>query len=190
MIESVADKSQGPLVRGVLHHGVLHVGQHLVSGGQWGKIRALFDDLGRPVTERLPGQPVQLAGLRGLAVPGDAFFVHSKEKIDEVVEYRQLVGKFLAQQEELAAKQIDDEAAAPPPADPGEEEGEQDDEEGEAGIRVPLVVKAQNVGSLVSLLETLHSLSDPDVTVAIVHSGVGEVTPTDLAWSPWSCTPD
>ena len=207
VIEAVIDKSKGPIVRGVLHRGTLSVGQHLVAGLQHGRIRALFNDRGAPIKVASAGEPVQIVGLHGTPLPGEGFFVSTRDKIEEVVEYRKLMLRYHEQQEwaetqpqqnvvptgatysagrrreerKVAMKQKrKGGVAARPKKNEGADEEEADDEEEGAGIRIPLVVKAGNVGSLVMLLDSLHRLSDIDVTVAVVQASVGEVRPRDI----------
>lgn len=219
VIEAVVDRSKGHIIRGVVHRGTLSAGQHLVAGLESGRVRALFSDSGAPIKEARAGEPVQIAGLGGTPLPGEAFFVNTKERIEEVVEYRKLQLRYQEQQEwaesqpQLAApvpavgaqysvgrRREERKAAmkkrrqaglgARPVAKPKAQASEEEEEEEEAaeeegddeglGVRVPLVVKAGNVGSLVMLLNSLHELSDPDVNVAVVHASVGEVKPRDI----------
>lgn len=211
VIEAVIDKSLGHVIRGILHRGTLTIGQHLVCGIESGRVRALFSDTGAPMKEAKPGEPVQIAGLSGIPLPGEAFYGIARDRIEEIVEYRKLVLRYQEQQQWAEAQlQQQRVIAATQPVDtrsPGakkeqrkvekrqaalspvtakkdqvvdEEEADEEEESEGAGIRVPVVVKAGNVGALVMLLDSLHKMSDIDVSVAVVNASVGSLKPRDI----------
>ena len=71
MVEAKLDKGQGPVATTIVKRGSLEVGQYVVVGCHWGKLRSLRTAAGRTIKKALPGQPVEIAGLKGVPQAGD-----------------------------------------------------------------------------------------------------------------------
>ena len=71
MVEAKLDKGQGPVATAIVKRGSLAVGQYVVVGNQWGKLRSLRTAAGASIKKALPGQPVEIAGLKGVPQAGD-----------------------------------------------------------------------------------------------------------------------
>lgn len=71
MVEAKLDKGQGPVATAIVKRGSLAVGQYVVVGSEWGKVRSLRTAAGVTITKAMPGQPVEIAGLKGVPQAGD-----------------------------------------------------------------------------------------------------------------------
>ncbi len=107
VLESRVDKGRGPVATVLVQNGTLRIGDFFVVGAVYGKVRAMFDDRGRPIKQAAPSTPVEVLGLQGVPEAGDQFQVTDEAKARHIVEYRQ--GK---QREASLAKT----ASAPPDA--------------------------------------------------------------------------
>lgn len=189
------DGSRGRVLKVIVHSGILEVGQYFVVGYQTGRIRGLFDENRKVVERAMPGDPVEVVGLsRGvLPAPGDDLFVVSREKAEAVVEFRHLVTEFAATEskydnaliesinKELGTIQRDDDDD-----DYDEEESKDTDGAQEQEIEEPMmniVLKADNSGSLQTLLDACEELSAKGVRINVVQAGVGNVNATDVTFA-------
>ncbi|MFV1989463.1 MAG: translation initiation factor IF-2 [Acidimicrobiales bacterium] len=170
VLEANLDKGRGPVATVLVQEGVLRVGDPLVAGAAWGRVRALINDQGDQVKEAPPSTPVQVLGLSAVAEAGDAFVVAPDEKTaSKVAETREhwrrqtAVGGVAAgvsggaKLEDLF-KQI---------------------QAGEAAT-LNLIVKADVNGSLEATTESLNKLARDDVSLAFVSRGVGGITENDV----------
>jgi translation initiation factor IF-2 len=164
IIESSLDKGRGPVATVLVQAGTLRRGDMIVSGGEYGRVRAMFDEAGRSVKEAGPSIPVQVLGLSGAPNAGDdVVTVEDERRAREVAELR----KGRERQSKL-----------------GDQPGVSLDQlftqlkEGEAKS-VNLIVKADVQGSVEALRESLLKLSTDEVKVVIVASGVGGITESD-----------
>src|SRR5713226_5367335 len=89
VLESRVDKGRGPVATVLVQTGTLHTGDVFICGAVYGKVRAMFDDHGRPVKEAGPSSPVEVLGLQGVPGAGDHFQVADEAKARHIVEYRQ-----------------------------------------------------------------------------------------------------
>ena len=88
VIESRLDKSRGPLATLLVQNGTLHVGDCVVAGDIYGKMRALYDDKGQPITEAPPAMPVVVLGMSDVAAAGDTFSVEADERTARAIAVR------------------------------------------------------------------------------------------------------
>ena len=165
VLEASIEKGRGPVATVLVSRGTLKVGDAALAGEQFGRIRAMFDELGQPVKEAGPSIPVQVLGLSAPPNAGDEFVVmESEKKAREVALYRQ--GKFrdvrLAKQ---AGQKLEDVFS-------------QMGEEGRQSVQ--LLVKADVQGSAEALSDALVKLSTPEVSVKVIASGVGGITESDV----------
>ena len=171
VLEAHLDVGRGPVASILVQHGTLHVGDPLVAGPAWGRIRALINDHGEQVPEALPGTPVEVLGLSDIAFAGDDFIVAPDErKARSVAETRERWHRDVARGRDssvsLQGARLEDIFAQI-------SAGEQ--------TNLNLIVKADAQGSLEALTESLHKLERPEVKVAFVLRGVGGISESDIA---------
>ena len=165
VIESSMEKGRGAVATVLVKRGTLKPGDSIIAGQEFGRVRAMFDEAGQPVTEAGPSLPVVVLGLSGAPNAGDELLVlESERKAREVALYRQ--GKFrdtkLAKQgpaklEDMLSQMGDGKAAT-----------------------VQVVLKADVQGSAEALRDALTKLSTDEVAVKVVSSGVGGITESDV----------
>ncbi|HSY34012.1 MAG TPA: translation initiation factor IF-2 [Verrucomicrobiae bacterium] len=166
VLESRVDKGRGPVATILVQNGTLKPGDFFICGSVFGKVRAMFDDRGRPVIDAPPSTPVEVLGLQGVPDAGDHFQVTDEAKARHIVEYRQ--GK---QRDAQMARS----SGARITLDQLHEQLKAGDVK-ELGI----VIKADVQGSVEVLSEMLPKLSTDQVKLKIIGSGVGAVTENDV----------
>jgi len=166
VLESRVDKGRGAVATILVQTGTLNTGDVFICGAVYGKVRAMFDDHGRPVKSAGPSTPVEVLGLQGAPEAGDQFQVTDEARARHIVEFRQ--GKI---REASLAKS----AGARITLD-------QLHEQLKAGEvkELPLVIKADVQGSVEVLSEMLPKLSDDRVKLKIIHASIGAVTENDV----------
>jgi len=164
IIEASIEKGRGAVATVLVKKGTLKLGDPIIAGQEFGRVRAMFDETGKSVTEAKPSMPVLVLGLSGAPNAGDEILaVESERKAREVALYRQ--GKF---RDVKLAKQ----AAAV--GDVFSQIGEE-----KAGV-ISVVIKADVQGSAEALRDSLTKLSTDEVEVKVVASGVGGITASDV----------
>jgi len=165
VIEARLDKSRGPVATVLVQQGTLHVGDAFIAGSINGKVRALFDDLGRRLHEAKPSIPATVLGLQGVPAPGDRFKVISEEwKARQIGAYRmqkQREGQ-LQKSSRLTLDHL-----------------YQKIQEGVVK-ELNLVLKADVQGSIEALANTLERLSNPKVKLRFIHAGAGAINESDI----------
>ena len=167
VIESQLDKGRGPVATVLVQSGTLKRGDIVLAGSAFGRVRAMLDETGKPVTEAGPSIPVEIQGLSDMPGAGDELIVLGDErKAREIALYRQ--GKFrdtkLAKQQAAKLEGMFEAGA-----------------EGAAAVRVlPLIIKADVQGSQEALNQALVKLSTDEVKVQVVHGQVGGITESDV----------
>jgi translation initiation factor IF-2 len=170
VIESNLDVGRGPVATVLVQRGLLKVGDPVVAGAAWGRVRALIDDRGQQIRQAGPATPVQILGLSEVAEAGDDFVVAPSEKIArEVAETRE----HWARQASLGR----DMHTAPSGA--RLEDLFKQIQAGEAAT-LNLIVKADVTGSLEALTESLKKLERDEVKLSFVLRGVGRITEGDI----------
>ena len=164
VIESSIEKGRGAVATVLVKRGTLHMGDPIIAGSEFGRVRAMFDENGKPVAEAPPSMPVVVLGLSTAPNAGDEMLaVESERKAREVALYRQ--GKFrdvkLARQSTRAEDVF---------SQMGEEK---------AGV-VSVLIKADVQGSAEALREALSKLSTEEVQVKVIASGLGGITVSDV----------
>ena len=165
VIEAKLDKGKGPLATVLIRRGTLKVGDILVVGTHSGRVRAMLDDKGRQIKAATPSLPVEVLGLGGVPLAGDVLtVVESEARAREVALYRQeqatakrttsapasLENMFSA----LAAKQV--------------------------LLEYPVVIKADVQGSAEAIVNALNKISNDEIKVRVLSSGVGAITESDV----------
>lgn len=165
VIESRLDKGRGPVATVLIQHGTLHKGDIILTGFEYGKVRAMLDETGASKNETGPSTPVEILGLSGTPNAGDdVIVVQDEKKAREVALFRQ--GKFrevrFAHQNAAKLENIFDRM-----------------NEGALNI-LNIVLKTDVQGSAEALSEALQKLSTSDVQVKIIASGIGGITESDV----------
>ncbi|GHG00920.1 translation initiation factor IF-2 [Thalassotalea marina] len=166
VVESKLDKGRGPVATILVQEGTLRQGDIVLCGLEYGRVRAMRDELGRQIDSAGPSIPVEILGLSGVPQSGDeATVVKDEKKAREVALYRQ--GKFrdvkLARQQKAKLENMFSDMA-----------------EGEVS-EVNVVLKSDVQGSLEAISDALVKLSTDEVKVKIIGSGVGGITETDAS---------
>jgi translation initiation factor IF-2 len=166
VLESRVDKGRGPVATILIQNGTLQLGDFFICGSVFGKVRALFDDRGRPTKDAPPSTPVEVLGLQGIPDAGDNFQVTDEAKARHIVEFRQ-------------SKQRD---AAMARSSGGRITLDQLHEQLKAGEvkELGIVIKGDVQGSVEVLSEMLPKLSNDQVKLKTIGSGVGAVTENDV----------
>ncbi|MGA8032012.1 MAG: translation initiation factor IF-2, partial [Casimicrobiaceae bacterium] len=165
VIESRLDKGRGPVATVLVHSGTLKRGDIILAGAVFGRVRAMTDENGKPVTEAGPAIPVEIQGLSDVPIAGeDVIALGDERKAREIALFRQ--GKFrdvkLAKQQAAKLENMFDQM-------------------GESGVKtLTLIVKADVQGSYEALQQALTKLSTDEVKVNIVHAAVGGITESDV----------
>ncbi|MCD9086605.1 translation initiation factor IF-2 [Stenotrophomonas sp. SY1] len=165
VIESSLDKGRGPVATVLVQQGSLKKGDYLVCGIQYGRVRALFDETGRQVAEAGPSIPVQVLGLSGVPEAGDDFVVVEDERLAKDVAQQRETKRRESRLVATAGSRMEDIMAQL-----GKGEGQQ---------VLNLLIKADVQGSVQALSQSLVGLSNDDIRINVIHSGVGGITESD-----------
>ena len=170
VLEAHLDIGRGSVATVLVQKGTLKVGDPLVAGSAWGRVRALINDQGEQIKVAPPSTPVQVLGLSDVAGAGDRFVVAPNEKVGSKVagirEHWKRVASLARDAHAMAGgaklEDIFDQIKA-----------------GETAT-LNVVIKADVTGSLEALTDSLRRLERPDVKVAFIHRGVGGITKSDI----------
>jgi len=166
VIESSLEKGRGPVATVVINEGTLRVGDVIVAGVGYGKVRALLDDMGRSVKEARPGEPVIVLGLS--EVPGAGEHLVSVKAEKKAREYAQKRAAYLRQKELSKSTKVTlDELSS---------------KIAEGSIKtLPVILKADVQGSLEAIKGSLAKIKNDEVKINIISSGIGGITESDVA---------
>ena len=166
VIEAKVDRGRGAVATVLVQRGTLNVGDIVVAGAQWGRVRAMHDDHGANAKAAGPAVPVEILGLSGVPQAGDeVVVVENERRAREVSEFRQ-------------ARAREKEVARGAPLNLEQLFSEIKEKEGRSEL--PLVVKADVQGSVEALVGALGRLGTEEVAVRVLHSGVGGITESDV----------
>jgi len=169
VLEANLDVGRGPVATILVEKGTLKVGDPIVAGAAWGRVRALIDDTGQQVKEAGPSVPVQVLGLSSVPNAGDEFRAAPDDKtartVAEAREERQKLKSQRADARVQRGVKLEDIFAQI--------------QKGEAAT-LNLIVKADVQGSLEALTESLKKLERDEVKLAFVHRAVGGITENDI----------
>ena len=167
VIEAQLDVGRGPVATVLVQRGTLRVGDAMVCGEAYGKVKAMFDFMGNAVREATPSMPVQVLGFNTVPQAGDFVMVVKDER-----EARQRAERRAARlrQEQLAKSRSGATTL---------EEFYRRLKEGRVK-ELPIIIKADVVGSVEALEEALRNISHPEAKVEIVHAGVGGINESDI----------
>ena len=164
IIEAQLDKGRGPVATVLVQRGTLHIGDTIIAGTSFGKVRAMVNDRGEKVKKALPSTPVEVLGLNDVPQAGD-ILDSTEEKIARSVAEKRIAKK---KEEEIKLNSkvsLDDLF--------------QRIQEGEIK-ELNIVVKADVQGTIEALKASLEKIKNDEVKVVVVHAGVGAITESDV----------
>lgn len=164
VIEAELDKNRGAVASVIVENGTLHVGDSIMSGLTYGKVRAMFSDKGKPVKEAFPSTPVEILGLNEVPSAGDQVYAVDESLSKQVIQERitnikkqrasqssgVTLDNFMNRVQEGTLKNLN------------------------------IIIKADTMGSVEALKNTLAGIKNDEAKVNIVHSGAGAVTESDV----------
>ena len=165
IIEAKVETGRGSVATLLVQRGTLHVGDIVVAGAQWGKVRALIGNNGERLQQATPSTPAEVWGLNGTPGAGDEFSVVDNEaRAREITDFR---------------SRRDREAKVQAGARGTLDEMFGQIQSGEVQ-EVPIVVKADVQGSVEAIIQSAQKLSTEEVTVRVIHAGVGGINESDV----------
>jgi len=167
VVEAELDRGRGSVATVLVQKGTLKLGDIIVAGSQWGRVRALINDLGKHLTKAFPSMPVEILGLQDAPQAGDKFAVVSHEaKAREISQYRQRLDR-----EKISAKQTGLRGSLE----------QMMNQLQDAEIKeLPLLIKGDVQGSIEAIRSALEKLGNEEIKARIIHSGAGAITQSDV----------
>ncbi len=165
VIEAKMEKGRGSVATVLVQKGTLHIGDIVIAGKEWGRVRAMFNEMGKKMNEAGPAAPVEVLGLQGTPAAGDDFIVVADEnQAKEVTGYRIRKERDakLVKSAKSAMEQMLDKIKS-----------------GEVK-HLPVIIKADVQGSIEAIEGTITKLSNDEVSVQILHSAVGPISDSDV----------
>ena len=170
VIEAKLDRGRGPVATVLIQRGTLHVGDLVVAGAEWGRVRALVNDKGETVHEAAPSVPVEVLGFAGTPEASDRLaVVETEARARELTDYR--------------VRQKRDNTTARNTGMRGSLEQMMSQLKTSGRKEFPLIVKADVQGSLEAIVGSLEKLGTDEVGARVIHSGVGGITESDVTLS-------
>ncbi|MEJ1159642.1 translation initiation factor IF-2 [Prosthecomicrobium sp. N25] len=168
VIEAKLDKGRGPVATVLVQRGTLKVGDILVAGPAWGKVRALLDDRGNTIKDAGPSMPVEVLGFQDTPEAGDRFAVVENEaRAREITDYRVRLKR-----EKSLARGSSQRSSLADMMSQLKEAGRKE---------FVLVVKTDVQGSLEAITGALEKLGNDEVRARVIHGGVGGITESDVS---------
>ena len=168
IIEAELDKARGPVATVLVQNGTLRKGDTIVAGTAYGRVRAMMDDKGRSVNSAGPSTPVEVLGFNEVPDAGDMLFAADDDKLNrQVAEERRdrIKAAQIKQQQKVSLDDLFSQMA-----------------EGELK-NLNLIIKADVTGSVEAVKQALEKLSNDEVRVRCIHSGVGAITGSDIMFA-------
>jgi translation initiation factor IF-2 len=165
VLEAKLDRGRGAVATVLVQDGTLKLNDSYIVGNTFGKVRAMFDDRGRPMEEAGPSTPVEVLGLEAMPDSGDTFLVVAdRDKAKGIAQYR----KMKEREAQLAkSARVSLEGLA--------------EQIRQAGVKdLPLIIKGDVTGSVEVLADSLVRMSTEKVRIKVIHSGVGSITESDV----------
>ncbi|NMM65694.1 translation initiation factor IF-2 [Clostridium sp. P21] len=165
VVESKLDKGRGAVATLLVQNGTIHVGDSIIVGSTYGRIRAMFDDKGKKIKSAGPSIPVEILGLSEVPAAGDRFHQVKDEKTArEMADKRKekLRAEYLQSTHKVSLEDLYNQI-----------------QEGKVK-ELNIIVKADVQGSIEALKQSLQKLSNEEVKVRVIHGAVGAITETDV----------
>jgi translation initiation factor IF-2 len=165
VVEAKLDKGRGPVATVLVQRGTLRLGDLVVAGSEWGRVRALVNERGEQISEAGPSVPAELLGLSGVPEAGDEFVVvESEARAREVTEYRSRKRRE-SRHKNISRQSLDQLLKS-------RKEGEKQ--------FLPILIKGDVQGSVEAIAGSLEKLGTDEVGVQVLHAGVGGITESDV----------
>jgi len=165
VLEAKLDRGRGAVATVLIQNGTLRTGDTFIVGNTFGKVRAMFDDRSNVVEEAKPATPVEILGLEGIPEAGDTFtVVADREKAKNIATYREQKAREaqLAKSSRVTLEGLAEQIKT-------------------AGVKeLPIILKGDVQGSVEVLADSLQKLSNEQVKVRVLRSGVGAITESDV----------
>ena len=168
IIEAELDKGRGPIATVLVQNGTLKIGDTIVAGTAYGRVRAMVDDKGKRVTKAGPSQPVEVLGFSEVPAAGDILNVAEIDKLSRQVAEERRDKQKAEQLKNLSKVSLDDLFSQIA-------EGQIKD--------LNIIVKADVQGSVEAVKQALEKLSNDEVRVRCIHGGVGAITGSDIMFA-------
>ena len=164
VVEAQLDKGRGPVMSVLVQNGTIHVGDGILAGKSWGRVRAMNNENGRKMKSAEPATPVEILGMDSVPEAGDHFYVMDERKARNIAEIRASRAKEEEQRsvQKVTLDNIFEKI----------KEGEMKE--------LDLIVKADVQGSVEALVQSLMGIKSDEVRVSIVHSAVGAINESDV----------
>ena len=176
VIEAKLDRGRGPVATVLVQRGTLRVGDLVVAGAEWGRVRALVSDTGEPIDSAGPSMPVEVLGFSGTPDAGDRLAVVENEaRAREVTDYR--------------GRQKREKTATRATGMRGSLEQMMAQAKTSGRKEFPLVIKADVQGSLEAIIGALDKLGTDEVAARVLHAGVGGISESDVTLAEASGVP-
>lgn len=167
-LEAFRDEGRGAIAWLIVEKGTLRVGDVVLCGSTYGRIRAMYNDRDEAITEAGPSMPVKVSGLSEVPGAGDHFFVMKDiEEARETAESRLHEGRTESLSSRVSPRTLEDILGSP--------------RDGQGVQELPLILKADTPGSIEALRSEIGKFEHPEVKVQIIHSGVGGVNESDVS---------
>ena len=165
VIEAKLDRGRGAVATVLVQDGTLHLNDSYIVGNTFGKVRAMFDDRGRPLEEAGPSTPVEVLGLEAMPDAGDTFLVVAdRDKAKGIAQYRKMKEREaqLAKSSRVTLEGLSEQIR-------------------QAGVKdLALILKGDVTGSVEVLADSLVQMSTEKVRIKVIRSGVGSITESDV----------
>ncbi|MDE1156666.1 MAG: translation initiation factor IF-2, partial [Acidobacteriaceae bacterium] len=165
VIEAKLDRGRGAVASILVQNGTLKTGDSYIVGNTFGKVRAMFDDRGRSISEAGPSTPVEILGLESIPDAGDTFLVMAdRDRAKEIAKYRSMKEREaqLAKSSRISLEGLSEQIK-------------------QAGMKdLNIILKGDVQGSVEVLADSLQKMSTEKVRVKVLHSGVGAITESDV----------
>jgi translation initiation factor IF-2 len=165
VLEAKLDRGRGAVATVLVQNGTLRLNESYIVGNTFGKVRAMFDDRGRAITEAGPSTPIEVLGLEGMPDSGDTFLVVAdRDKAKGISDYRRMKEREsqLAKSSRVSLEGLAEQIRT-------------------AGVKdLPLIIKGDVTGSVEVIADSLVRMSTEKVRIKVIHSGVGAITESDI----------
>ncbi len=176
VIEAKLDRGRGPVATVLIQRGTLRVGDLVVAGAEWGRVRALVSDTGEPIDSAGPSMPVEVLGFSGTPDASDRLAVVENEaRAREVTDYR--------------ARQKREKTATRATGMRGSLEQMMAQAKTSGRKEFPLIIKADVQGSLEAIIGALDKMATEEVAARVLHAGVGGISESDVTLAEASGVP-
>ena len=164
VVEAQLDKGRGPVMSVLVQNGTLHIGDGILAGKSWGRVRAMNNENGRKMKSAEPSVPVEILGMDSVPEAGDHFFVMDEKKARNIAEIRASRAKEEEQRsvQKVTLDNIFEKI----------KEGEMKE--------LDVIIKADVQGSVEALVQSLQAIKSEEVRISIVHSAVGAINESDV----------